>query len=77
MDTPERIDIAAALPHRERLGARRAGDFWFKHVEKFIGDPSPFRLILAKDTYVAARKVARNAKFKEILLFALTHITGF
>lgn len=31
------------------------------------------RLIPAKDTYVTARRVV----FKEILLFALTHVTGF
>lgn len=56
MDTPECIDIGAATRITTRLGARRVGNFWFKHVEKFIGDPLRRRLIPAKDRYAAAQK---------------------
>lgn len=54
MDTPERIDIGAAIRTTTGSAVLLAGDFWFKHVEKFIGDPLRRRLIPAKDTYTAA-----------------------
>ena len=69
--------IITLLPHYERLCVRRAGDFWFKHVEKFISDPPPLRWFSQKDTYFSWKVTSNAARFKEILLFALTHITGF